>query len=335
MKILSVNPDRTVQMKKLICKIFLLLFILPVVCYGQDTDTGPGYQLMLINNPAFSGSDGEGSVRMSYFNFYPGNGYNLHSLYLTYDSYFSGIHGGTSFYITDDYLGGIINDIRGGFSYAYYLQAGRELYINAGLSASVFHRGYSFGNAVLPDQIDPLGGVSATSADNLGYTGRTALDIGAGFLFMYRNYSASISLDHLAQPDLTGKGLPWEKLSRKIMTHVSGDFSMGKLQKMKISPVILFSLQGRSVSGAAGVSLETMHFTVNLTGLEDYGKNLNLQAGFSLLAGGITIYYNYRFNVIRGNVMMPLSLLHQTGLAFSLNKVEKRNNIKTINFPKM
>ena len=33
---------------------------------------------------------------------------------------------------------------------------GKDLFINAGLTASVFHRGYNFGNAVLPDQIDPL-----------------------------------------------------------------------------------------------------------------------------------------------------------------------------------
>jgi len=290
---------------------------------------------MLVNNPAFAGSDGEGSLRMSYYNFYPGNGYNLHSLYLSYDSYIPGIHGGAAFYLTDDYLGGIINDIRGGFSYAYYLQAGRELFINAGLTASVFHRGYNFRSAVLPDQIDPLGGVTLPSSDNLGYTGRTALDIGVGFLFMYRNYSGGFSVDHLAQPDLTGKGLPWEKLARRVLVNMSGDFSAGNNSGLTISPVLLFSLQGGAVAGAAGASLETAHFSLSLEGLRDYGQNINLQTGFSLHTGGVTIYYNYRFNVIRGNEMIPLSLLHQTGLAFSLNKVEKRNNIKTINFPKL
>lgn len=322
-------------MNKLICKILLPFLLIPGLCYGQDTDIGPGYQVMLINNPAFSGSDGEGSLRMSYFNLYPGNGYNLHSLYLTYDSYLPGIHGGASLYLTDDYLGGIINDMRGGFSYAYYLQAGKELYINAGLTASVFHRGYNFEGAVLPDQIDPLGGVTLASADNLGYTGRTALDIGAGFLFLYRNFSGGFSISHLAQPDLTGNGLPWEKLPRKLLVHMSGDFNMGTVSDMKVDPLLMFSLQGGSVAGAVGASLETKHLTINLAGLEDYGHNLNLQTGFSLRAGGMTIYYNYRFNVVRGGEMLPLSLLHQTGLAFSLNKVEKRNNIKTINYPKM
>jgi hypothetical protein len=39
--------------------------------------------------------------------------------------------------------------------------------------------------------------------------------------------------------------------------------------------------------------------------------------------------------VVSGNLFMPFSLLHQTGLALSLNNVEKRKLIKTINFPKL
>ena len=112
-----------------------------------------------MNNPALSGSEGDGVLRLSYLNFYPGNSYNLHSVYFSYDSYFPVLHGGAGIYLSDDYLGGIINDLRGGLSYAYFLKAGKDLFINAGLSASVFHRGFNFKNAVLPDQIDPLGGV--------------------------------------------------------------------------------------------------------------------------------------------------------------------------------
>ena len=105
--------------------------------------------MLLMDNPALSGSEGDGVLRMSYLNFYPGNSFNLNSVYLSYDSYFPGLHGGTGFYLSEDYLGGILNDLRGGFSYSYFLQAGKDLFINAGLTASFFHRGYNFGNAVL------------------------------------------------------------------------------------------------------------------------------------------------------------------------------------------
>jgi hypothetical protein len=36
-----------------------------------------------------------------------------------------------------------------------------------------------------------------------------------------------------------------------------------------------------------------------------------------------------------GNSLLPVSLLHHAGITVSLNDVEKRKVIKTINFPKL
>ena len=69
-------------------KISYSFFILSVYCFGQETDPGPGYQKMMMNNPSLAGSEGDGELRLSYLNFYPGNNYNLHSVYFSYDSYF-------------------------------------------------------------------------------------------------------------------------------------------------------------------------------------------------------------------------------------------------------
>src|SRR5512140_1153862 len=103
------------MLKRLNLIIVLFLF-LPVFCKGQETDPGPGYQMVMIKNPSLAGTEGSGIARLSYLNFYPGNNYNLHSVYFSYDSYLPGLHGGAGIYLMDDYLGGIINDFRGGFS---------------------------------------------------------------------------------------------------------------------------------------------------------------------------------------------------------------------------
>jgi type IX secretion system PorP/SprF family membrane protein len=322
-------------MCKSISRLFLALLFVPALCYGQDTDISPGYQEILINNPAMSGSSGESELRMSYLNHYPGNSYNLHSVYVTYDSYFQGIHGGVAVYLTDDYLGSIVNDIRGGFSYAYFLQAGKDLYINAGLTAALFHRGYNFENALFPDQIDPLGGIASVSAENPVNTGRTVLDVGAGFLFTYRRFSGGFSIDHLARPDISGNGSDADKLRRKVLVHLAEDIGLKSSGEMKLFPLAIISIQGNSVAGGVGASFETKHLAINTILFGDNGQNTNIQAGFSFKAGAVSIYYNYRFNITAGNELMPLSLLHQTGMAFSFNKVEKRNTIKTINFPKL
>ncbi|TAL81618.1 MAG: type IX secretion system membrane protein PorP/SprF [Bacteroidetes bacterium] len=322
-------------MLKRLSKILIFLFIIPAECFSQEIDTGPGYQMIMMNNPAFSGSEGAGVIRMSYLNHYPGNNYNLHTVYFSYDTYLPMLHGGAGFYLSDDYLGGIVNDLRGGLSYSYFLQADKDLFINAGLSASFYRRGYNFNKAVFPDQIDPLGGVSIPSSEMLASNGKTVFDIGAGFLFIFRNVFAGFSINHLAEPGLSATDNINDKLKRKLLLHLSSDFNLNKKQNLKIRPQIYLGLQRGFLTAGAGAELEGNILSVNTIFIGDNGKNMNIQTGFSLKSGKICVYYNYRFNIVSGNSLMPLSLLHQTGLAFSLNNVDKRNLIKTINFPKL
>jgi len=302
---------------------------------AQGISAGPYYQLLLMDNPALSGSEGNGILKLSYLNYYPGNSFNLNSARVSYDSYFPGLHGGIAFFLSEDYLGGIINDLKGGFSYAYFLQAGEDFFINAGLSASVFHRGYNFGNAVLPDQIDPVGGVLFPSSEVSDNSGKTVLDIGAGFLFIYGKLTGGFGVNHLAEPEISSSAVSTEKIKRKYSINMSGDFSLGSKSVLKLDPLILAVQQDDYLSVGAGASLESSNLAVNTVVFGDNGKNVNIQSGFSLKFNVVSVYYNYQFNVISGNSLLPFSLLHQVGLAFSLNNVEKRKAFKTINFPKL
>jgi type IX secretion system PorP/SprF family membrane protein len=275
-------------MFKQLGKILIFIFIVPSYCFGQETDVGPGYQMIMMNNPAFSGSGGDGVVRLSYLNFYPGNNYNLHSVYFSYDSYFPALHGGAGFYLTDDYMGGIVNDLRGGLSYAYFLQAGKDLFINAGLSASFYHRGYNFDKAILPDQIDPFGGVTFPAGEVLANSGKTVLDIGAGFLFVSGNYFGGFSINHLTEPDLTATGLSNERLKRKLLVHLAGELNLNKTQNLKIRPLGFLGLQGGYLSVGTGAELASSYLSVNAIMLGDNNKNMNIQTGFSFKSGKVT-----------------------------------------------
>jgi type IX secretion system PorP/SprF family membrane protein len=313
-----------------------MLFV--AVCfeaYCQETDPAPTYQTVLMNNPAMSGSGEAGTLRISYLNYYPGNGYNLHTLYLSYDSYFKELHGGAAFYLTNDYLGGHINNIRGGVSYSYFLQASEKLFINAGLTASVFHQGFNFSNAVLPDQIDPFRGVVYPSAESLVSSGRTVFDIGTGFIFTSGKFSGGLAALHLAEPDLSKGGTPKEDIKRKLYLHLCGDFLVGAKEKFNLKPIAFSSVQDGFFIVGAGASLENERIAINLITMDDSVGNLNLQTGFSLQPGSLRFNYSYRFNIVSNNVLLPLSLLHQVGIAFNLNNVDKRNLLNTIKYPEL
>ena len=84
------------------------------------------------------------------------------------------------------------------------------------LQPSVFHRGYNFTDAVLPDQIDPVGGVTLPSSEVLDAKGKTVLDVGAGFLFISGKFSGGLAVNHLAEPELSSSAVSTERISRQI-----------------------------------------------------------------------------------------------------------------------
>jgi type IX secretion system PorP/SprF family membrane protein len=274
--------------------------------YCQEIDSAPTYQTVLINNPAMSGSGETGTVRLSYLNFYPGNGYNLHSLYLSYDSYFNEIHGGAALYLTNDYLGGHINNIRGGVSYSYFLQASEKLFINAGLTASVFHQGFNFANAVLPDMIDPVRGVVYPSAELLVSSGRTVFDIGTGFTFNTGKISGGVAVLHLSEPYLSKRSVPKEIIKRKLYMHLNGDFIVGNREKYFLKPIAFSSVQDGFFIAGAGTSFENERIAINAVVMDDNVGNLNIQTGFSFQTGSLRFNYSYRFNVVYTNKHLHL-----------------------------
>jgi type IX secretion system PorP/SprF family membrane protein len=317
----------------------IIFFIMAFVAFtdvdGQEMSYGPGYQTILQNNPAFTGSEGDGYLRLSYLNFYPGNNYNLNSVFVSYDSYMPGIHGGAGFFLADDYLGGIINDLRGGFSYAYHFQAGRDIFINAGLSASCYYRGFNNGKIILPDQIDPLNGVAYPSGESITKRGRAVFDIGTGIMVMTRRVIAAISVIHLATPDLSGTGLQSDRINRRLNLNLAGKFDLDKDRQIVARPVIMAEMESKNVSGGLGTSLESNSLSLSTVILTGSSRNIDLQAGCSMKTGRILLFYNYKFNLHSNNKMVPASLMHQAGLALSLNYVDKRKIVNAINFPKL
>lgn len=313
----------------------IMFFIFSEALFCQETNYGPGYQTMIVNNPAFSGSSLDGTVRLSYLNFYPGNNYNFHSVFLSYDSYFQSLHGGAGFYIANDYIGGIVNDLRGGLSYSYFLQAGKDLYINAGLSVAFFHRGFNFSDAVFPDQIDQMGIISRPSSELMANENSTVFDVGTGFMFFYRKLAGGFAIAHLTQPDLDGNGASVEKLKRKYLINLIADIDLKKGSGLKIMPLASFEMQGNYLCSGAGAVLQSNYLSFSSVLMFDNNKNIDVQAGFSFRWEKIGMFYNYRFNLTSANSLVPFSLVHQTGLTFSLHNVEKRIKFSTINAPYM
>jgi hypothetical protein len=148
-------------------------------------------------------------------------------------------------------------------------------------------------------------------------------------------FSGGLAVMHLAEPDLARTSSEKELIRRRLFLHICGDFPVSRNSKFYLRPLVYMSYQVQSVNSGVGLSAENEYVGANLVCSGDNSGNTNLQTGFSVRAGFVRFFYAYRFNIISRNDLLPLSLLHQTGLAFSLNDVDKRKSIKTINFPKL
>lgn len=313
--------------------VFLILEFFFADAKPQDRFYGPGYQSIILVNPASVGAEGDGVMRMIYMNPYPGRGFDLHSFSVSYDTFIPLLHGGVACFFTNDYLGGILNDIRGGFSYSYHLQAGNNLFINAGLSAAIQHRGVSRGNIILPDQIDPLRGVVMSSQEIINYRGKSFFDVGTGVMVIYGRYIAALSVNHLALPDYEGYGSPESLLKRRLSLYATATFSPAG--NLDIRPLFLFDMAGKDITVAAGATGGAEPLSINVLAIAGRAGDINMQTGLSFKKGKVLFFYNYCFNLTSVNSLMPFSLYHQGGIGISLNNVNKRNVIKTINFPEL
>ena len=126
-----------------------------------------------------------------------------------------------------------------------------------------------------------LVGVTIPSSETLALQGKTVFDIAAGFLFITGRFSGGFSVSHLAEPDLSTSGVSNERLKRKVLVHLSGDFYLNEAQNLKIQPLTYLGFQRGYLIVGAGAALESKYLSVNAICLRDNAENLNIQTGFA------------------------------------------------------
>ncbi len=298
-------------------------------------DEGYSYNMLLRRNPAVAGAAGDGTLRISYVNYYPGNDYNLHSVNLSYDGYFEGIHGGAGLVLSGNNFAGVVNDLLAGLSYSYHFRAGNDLYISAGLSFAMINRTFRTTGLVLADQIDVLGGSLLPSAETLNRRGRTIPDFASGIIISGNKFTAGISADHLAQPDMYPGNQYDGRLRRRYSFFATTGLPLSNDGSFLLRPLLFTGLSSDWYSMEAGMIIEIKNLSVNTLLYTDKSGMTDLKTGFRMNFKGFSSYYTYRFNIIARESVLPLSVSHSSGISISLNFVDKRKTVKTINFPEL
>jgi type IX secretion system PorP/SprF family membrane protein len=319
-------------LKKLLITLFLIPF--PVFLAGQDTWYGGTAGMRSVFNPGFCGAAGENRLYLTEYNFLPGQGFNLNSISALIDYYMPSMHGGTSAWITDDIMGGVINDMRAGVAYAYHFRAGNNVFVTAGLTASVIHIGINQSKVVLPDDLDPFKGLITSSGETLSGYGLTRFDTGSGLTISSGEWYGGFAVSHLNQPYLSDNRQKTNRLQRKYCIEGGSTFTIGE-NKTELQPWAMLIFQGESFIGTAGAMLTRRQISGGISTwfIRDGFAAIQPMLGWHNEAASVGLSYSY--NLGNAGTNLSSTALIRASVTIVLNNVEKRKVIHVIKLPEL
>jgi type IX secretion system PorP/SprF family membrane protein len=316
-------------------KIFLILIFFSFfsVSEGQDTWYGNTNGMRSMLNPAYCGVEGKSSLKLSSCSFLPGGGFDLTSLFASFDCYIPSLHGGASVWVVDDILGDVTNDMRAGLAYAYHLKAGDNLFFTAGLTFSLIHLGINRSAIVLPDDIDPFYGVRTSSGELINTNGITRFDIGTGITLSAGEWYGGLAIMHLSQPYMSDNQEKNSRIQRKYVLEGGTTISLG--DKIMLQPGLSIIVQGKAFIGSAGTTMKWRQFSAGLSGwlIKDGFSAIQPAIGWS--NGSTSISMTYGYNLDLPDNTLPSTAIVKASLSINLKNVEKRRVFHVIKLPEM
>lgn len=299
---------------------------------GQDTWHGSISGMQLMHNPAFAGVGGVRSLNISAYSFLPGNGFGLRSVHASYDGYFSGLHGGAGVWLSDDMLGEVMNDLRGGASYAYHFRAGRNVYITSGLTASVISRGIRAGSIILPGDIDPLRGITGEAIDYASLSGITRFDLGMGFTIASGPWYGGLSVMHLTRPTLSNEGLQDNRIDRLYALSAGIELNP-RGDDLYLLPSATLIAQGNEYKIYLGSEASWKGLMAGLAvwHVTDGFTSAGCSMGWD--ASSVKIILSYSYIVAGGDASIGGTAVIRAGAAFTFGNVEKSRAAHIIKLP--
>jgi type IX secretion system PorP/SprF family membrane protein len=319
--------------------ILAFMLLCPAAVQGQDTWYGSVSGMHFMYNPAYAGAAGSTVMNLSAFSFLPAGGFGLRSVYASADSYVPLLHGGAGIWMSDDVTGEVMNDYRAGASYAYHLRAGRDLFFNAGLTASMIWRGIRSGSIILPEDIDPFRGITGAS-EYFGPGNITRFDLGVGISFSTGPWFGGVSVMHLTEPQLSDDQQAHNRLRRLLNITAGSSFTPGN-GKLNVGPYATLSVQGSDLTLHAGAEaaygellfgLSAWH-SFSVEGKEYYGGFTAVQPAAGWSTGSVKIIISYSYAVTGNNFTFGGTAIVRAGLSLAFNNVEKRRVIHIIKLP--
>ena len=302
---------------------------------AQDVGFSQFYANPLYLNPGLAGSAVAPRIAMTYRAQWPGLVSAFTTISASYDQYFEDLHGGVGVIVMNDRQGdhGILRTTSVGAMYAFRFQLAREIYISAGLQATLVNNALDWNLEYLrfPDQIDP-------DPQQPGSTSKWVADFNAGVVVSGSKWYAGLAAAHLTQPN---QGFYSEdRVPMKITVHGGGFINVAEEQRRQssillgtpiISPNLVYQYQGGFHYFNYGVYLDWMPFLVGVW----FRNGLNNADAFIFQVGVQQDYFKvgYSYDVTVSKLVNSTAGSHEVTVGFLLPVPEQKKKVKAIRCP--
>ena len=310
---------------------------------AQDIGFSQFYANPLYLNPGFAGSAIAPRVSLVYRAQWPGLTSAFTTISASYDQYVEDLHGGVGVIVMNDRQGdhGMLRTTMAGAMYAFRFQLTREIYISAGLQASMVNNAlvWDQDNMRFPDQINSeLGFTYITGAEMPSNLSKWSADFNAGVVVSSAKWYAGVAASHLTQPNQAFYSE--DRVKMKFTVHGGGFLNVSEERRRQsslglgtpiISPNIVYQHQGGMNYFNYGLYLDWMPFMVGVwfrNGIENADAFI-FQAGFQ------QDHYKvgYSYDVTVSKLANSTAGAHEITVGLLLPVPEHKKRVKAIRCP--
>ncbi len=319
------------------------LLMVSAAAGAQDIGFSQFYANPLYLNPGFAGSAVAPRIALSYRAQWPGLVSAFTTVSASYDQYVNDLHGGIGAIVMTDRQGdhGILTTNMLGLMYAFRFQVSREIYISAGLEASLvnYALNWDLNNLRFPDQIDPeLGFAYNTGAQEPTSKSLISPDFAAGVVVSGNQWYAGVSASHLTQPNQAFYSE--DRVPMKITVHGGGFINVAEEARRQssiglgtpvISPNLVYQYQGGFHYFNYGLYLDWMPFLVGVW----FRHGMENADAFIFQVGVQQDYFKvgYSYDVTVSKLANSTAGAHEFTVGVMLPVPEQKKKVKAIRCP--
>ena len=326
-------------MKKALAGILLMF---SAAAGAQDIGFSQFYANPLYLNPGFAGSAIAPRISLTYRAQWPGLVSAFTTVSASYDQYVDELHGGIGAIVMTDRQGdhGALSTNMLGLMYAFRFQLSRDIFISAGLQASLVNNALNWSNYLrFPDQIDQeLGFSYATGATPPSNLSRWSADFNAGVLVSGSQWYAGLSASHLTQPNQAFYSE--DRVPMKITVHGGGFLNVSEESRRQsslglgtpvVSPNLVYQYQGGFHYFNYGVYLDWMPFLVGVW----FRHGTHNADAFIFQVGVQQDYFKvgYSYDVTVSKLANSTAGAHELTVGLMLPVPEHKKKVKAIRCP--